>query len=85
MLIYQCQEIVLRKLFDGIRAIISAFTRLAVFPYPYVIELIHGMFNYLRAIGKYAGFKVSLAIRFHANARTGEICATDIDLLAVKD
>lgn len=68
-----------------IRTELPPFAGLAVFADPYIVELAHRLLHDFGLIGEDASLKVSLAIGFHADARPGEVCAADIDLLAVED
>ena len=61
------------------------FTILAVLPYPNLIKLVHGLLNQLGIVGKDARLKVARAIAFHAYACAGEVGATDVGYLSVKD
>ena len=52
---------------------------------PYIVELVHCLFHYFGFVSENTSLKVSLAVGLHADARPGEVCAADIDLLAVED
>ena len=68
-----------------IRTELPPFASFAMFANPHVVELVHRLLHDFGVIGEDARLEVSLAIGFHADARTGEVRAADIDLLAVED
>ena len=68
-----------------IRTEFPSFASLAVLANPHVVELVHCLFHDFGVVGEDARLKVSLAVGFHADARTRKIRTSDIDLLAVED
>ena len=61
------------------------FTILAVFAYPNIIKLVHGLLDQLGFVGKDAGLKVACTIAFHADACASEVGTADISHLAIED
>ena len=68
-----------------IRTELPPFAGLAMLADPHVVELVHRLLHDFGVIGEDARLEVSLAVGLHADARPGEVCAADIDLLAVED
>ena len=57
-----------KNLYDGVWAEVLAAAGFAVFADPDVVELLHGLLDDLRIIGKDAGFEVALIAALHADA-----------------
>ena len=74
-----------RKSCYRIRTELPPFADLAVLADSYIVELVHRLFHYFGFVSENTSLKVSLAVGLHADARPGEVCAADIDLLAVED
>ena len=73
------------KLCDWVRAEVSSLAGLAVFPYPYFVELVHCLLHDFWVIGQNASLEVSFVVRFHSDAGTCKVRTADIYLLAIKD
>ena len=58
----------IKKLLDRVWTEVSALAFLAVFPYPNLIKLVHGLLNQFWIVGKDASLEVSSAVAFHADA-----------------
>ena len=61
------------------------FTILAVLSNPNIIKLVHGLLDQFGVVGEDARFEVARTIAFHANTCAGEVGATDVGYLSVKD
>ena len=64
---------------------VSALALLAELANPYVIKLVHGLFNDCRLISQYACLKVAFVFTLHADTGTCKVGAADINFLEVKD
>jgi len=56
-----------------------------MFPYPHIIELVHGLFYDFWVISQYACFEVASSFSLHANSRTREVRTSYIHFLAIKN
>lgn len=62
----------------------SPLTGFTVPANPNVIELVHGLLNNCRIIGKDACLEIALVVRLHTDAGTSEVCTADIGHLAIE-
>ena len=64
---------------------VSALALLAELANPYVVKLVHGLFNDCRLISQYASFEIAFVFTLHADTGTCKVGAADINFLKVKD